>query len=159
MRSRAYVVHRIPGRVRLKVPQRRGDPAFFAELQRRAARAKGVRGARVNALTGSFVLEHDGDFAQLASALAGPELGGLIELALALPPVARRLQNEAATLDLRVRRWSGGSLDLSTAAALGLAALAGVQLFRGRQAPLAVSLAWYSAELIGRWKEANPASE
>jgi hypothetical protein len=156
MTAKAYLVHRLPGRVRLKVPGHRGDAAFFAELSRRVRHMPRVKDVAVNPTTGSVLLRHEGDFADVLSELLGSETGDLIEMAMTLPSVAHRLRREAGHLDRAVKRWSGHSLDLGTVVALGLAALAGVQLIRGRAPAQAVSLAWYSAELLGRWKESPP---
>jgi hypothetical protein len=151
--DRAYVVHRIPGRVRLKVPARRGDAAFFAELSQRVRRMPRVRHVDVNPMTGSVLLRHEGDFAHIASELLGSDAGQLVEMAMALPSVARHVRHEVKDLDQALRRWSHHALDLGTVVAVGLAAMAGLQLLRGRAPSQAVSLAWYSAELLGRWKE------
>ena len=59
-RERACVVHRTPKRLRLKVPPRRHDEAFFAGLQQELIKQRGIISVDLNSLTGSVVIVHDG---------------------------------------------------------------------------------------------------
>jgi hypothetical protein len=54
------VVHRTPKRLRLKVPPRRHDEAFFAGLQQELIKQRGIISVDLNSLTGSVVIVHDG---------------------------------------------------------------------------------------------------
>lgn len=62
----AFAVHRTRERVRLRVPERRGDSGFFDAVQRAIASAPGVRDVRVDARTGSVLVRHGGDLERLA---------------------------------------------------------------------------------------------
>lgn len=57
-----YFVHCLPRRTRLKVPQRRRDHAFFAELKRRLSALSGVESVSVTPETASVVVHHTPDF-------------------------------------------------------------------------------------------------
>lgn len=59
-RERACVVHRTPKRLRMKVPPRRHDEAFFAGLQQELIKQRGIISVDLNSLTGSVVIVHDG---------------------------------------------------------------------------------------------------
>ena len=50
------VVHAIPGRVRLKVPKMRQNPAFEAEIRDRLSTAKAIQRIEINPVTGSVLL-------------------------------------------------------------------------------------------------------
>ena len=150
MTSHAYAVHRLPGRVRLRVPSRRNDRPFFDELARRLRRLDAVTGVQTNAVTGSVLVEHKGEIADLAKAILGGDAGDLVELGLSLPPVARRLRAEIAGIDEAVQRFTGGAIDLGTLASFGLLTLAALQILRGRQTRNVVSLGWYASELLRR---------
>jgi len=59
-RSRAFVVHRTPQRIRIKIPRWERQDHDFAALQRALERCPGVVSVRVNALVGSVVIHcHD----------------------------------------------------------------------------------------------------
>ena len=53
----AYVAHALPDRVRVKIPERRGDQEYFAALAARVSSLERVRNVRVNADAASIVVE------------------------------------------------------------------------------------------------------
>jgi hypothetical protein len=159
MKARAHPVHSLPGRTRLRVPNRRGDAAFFTELTHRLVQCTGVGKVETNPLTGSVLVHHEGGLRELLMHAAACGLGELVDLELHSPPVARRLRREVKAIDHRVRELTHGEFDLSTVAFVALLAMAGVQLLRGQQASAAVSLAWYASELLRRWEDPRSESE
>lgn len=150
MSARAHAVHRLPGRIRFRVPDRRGDDAFFDEVEKRFERLEGVRDVETNSTTGSVLVRYDATLEELLNATLGSDLGELLELVVSAPPLAHQFRSAMAAIDGNVRAYTDGELDLTTLAALALLAMAGVQLWRGRQPVLAVSLAWYASELLHR---------
>jgi hypothetical protein len=158
VKPRAYRVHRTPGRIRFKIPGRRGDRAFFDEIAELLRRFSTVTKVDCNPLTGSLLLHHLGDIDGEPMQPALNALAEIVELELSSPPVARRLRADVVEVDQSIQRFTRGALDLSTATALGLLALAGIQLLRGQQPVIAVSLAWYATELLRRWQDPSDES-
>ena len=62
------IEHRLPGRMRLRVRDSRGDAAFFARVVRELHAVPGVRAVRANSMTGSLLIEHAGDEAPIFAA-------------------------------------------------------------------------------------------
>ena len=149
MKAKAYAVHRLPGRVRFKIPSHRRRRHFFAELERRLRHLESVTDVKTNPATGSVLIEHKGEVGDLAMEAFGSDIGELVEFALSLPPVAKRLHSEVASLDKTVQSLSGGEIDLGTLTSVGLLALGALQLWRGQPAT-AVTLGWYATELLRR---------
>jgi hypothetical protein len=58
----AEIAHATPGRVRLRVPHRRGQTKFFAEAERRIAKLGGVHAVSANRHTGSITIHHGDQF-------------------------------------------------------------------------------------------------
>ena len=65
-RGRAFVVHRTPRRIRIKIPRWERQDDNFAALRRALERCPGVVSVRVNALAASVVI-HCGDEFEIAS--------------------------------------------------------------------------------------------
>jgi hypothetical protein len=65
-RSRAFVVHRTPQRIRIKIPRWERQDDNFAALRRALGKCPGVVCVRVNALAASIVI-HCGDEFEIAS--------------------------------------------------------------------------------------------
>jgi hypothetical protein len=150
MKAKAYAVHRLPGRVRFRIPSRRRDRAFFDGVEERLRRNSAITAVETNPETGSVLVHYTGETAALFDEMLDSDLGELIELVLGAPPVASRLRGEIAAIDRRIRQFTGGELDLGTLASFGLLAMAGWQLVLGRHPTRAVSLGWYATELLTR---------
>jgi hypothetical protein len=70
----AFIVHRTPTRIRMKIPHRRRQEAYFAELKRDVMKQPGVVAVHVNALSASMVIECGNSLKLLAG---NPRFGGL----------------------------------------------------------------------------------
>lgn len=152
MKAKAHVVHSVPGRTRLRVHNRKHDKQFFQEIATRLDRFPQVKSVETDPLTGSVLMHHTGPAFELLLAAAEAGLGQLVDFEPPAP-VARQLRAEVALFDEIIRRTSSGQLDLSTLAMFGLFTLAGIQFVQGSQPIIAVTLAWYGAELLRRWEE------
>jgi hypothetical protein len=54
----AYIEHQLPGRVRLRVPSRRGEVPFFEKVVRELCKHPAIRELTATPLTGSITLQH-----------------------------------------------------------------------------------------------------
>jgi hypothetical protein len=152
MKAKAHIAHSIPGRTRFRIHNRRHHRQFFRDIDGRLARLPQVKSVAADPRTGSVLVHHDGSTLDLLAALATAGLGELVDLEPPAP-VARQLREELAVIDGALRRATSGQLDLATVSMFGLAVLAGVQLVRGTQPVIGITLAWYAAELLRRWEE------
>ncbi len=150
----AYVVHETPSRLRLKVPTRRRDTAFFCDARRRLSEE--IPGARidVNPRTASILIyaPHAG------RAIAALSTDGPFRVcnALQAAPTLQGLSAQAASINESVRRLSGGLADARSYIVAGLIVTALVQIARGRVFAPAVTLLWYAGQAVHAW---TPASE
>lgn len=124
---RAVVVHRIAGRVRLRIPERRGDEAFLGAVGAKLGALPQVRSVQLGIATGSIVLRFDDGFEQLRDDAREQAIALVDDLNAAAQPV--RLDPRGAT-------------------ALAFAALSLLQVARGVVLPPALTLAWYAATLV-----------
>ena len=71
MAEHAYVVHHIPGRVRVHVPKVKGNPGACKSINDMALSIPGIQRIQTSALTGSVVVHYDSHDPQIAQCLAG----------------------------------------------------------------------------------------
>jgi hypothetical protein len=146
----SYVAHECRGRLRLRVPHRRGEVEFFRTLAARVAAAAGVVGVDANPATGTILILHvlggDGVREKLAAA------GGL---AITAGPVLRRravvsdVRRFAAGLDRDLTRITAGEFDLWAASFAVLLALGLNELRRGNiAAPAWYTAFWYAFNIL-----------
>jgi hypothetical protein len=150
MKAKAYLVHSIPGRIRLRVPERRGDCGFFDEIRRQLQGLDTVSRVETNPVTASVLVYHEGEISDLAIQSVGTDIGDLVEFVPHAPPVAQLLCMETEKVDRNIQDLTAGELDLGTLTSFGLLAMATAHLLSGQQLIIAVSLGWYAVELIRR---------
>lgn len=140
------------GRVRLRIPEKRDDAAYFAELEAALRGLDGVDNVVVNPTTSSVLLHLDAARlgAQAEPVLRAGEALGLFEIAEEPPrgtPIAH-LYERLLEADRRLAERTEGRWDLAT---LGFYALLGgsaVQLVRGRFMPAGATLAIQALGLV-----------
>jgi hypothetical protein len=148
----ARVCHLTSGRLRLKIPEKRGDDGFFGTVRERLSGWDAVQAVAVNPLTGS-VLVHFADPAALVAenaqkndlfAVAYEEM---TEAEVEAPLIERAARGFAAA-DAAVRRWTAGGADLRGSLFVALLAGGLYQLARGNIAAPAATLLWYAGEML-----------
>jgi Heavy metal associated domain 2 len=61
MKVKLQIAHQVPGRIRMKIPSAKGDPALLEEIQKTFSVIPGIEQVEVNPATGSVVLRYDAD--------------------------------------------------------------------------------------------------
>jgi hypothetical protein len=61
MKVKLQIAHQVPGRVRMKVPSAKGNPAMLEEIRKAFSAIPGIEQVVVNPVTGSVVLKYDAD--------------------------------------------------------------------------------------------------
>jgi hypothetical protein len=128
----AYLGHRIPGRARLHVPDRRGDAAFFAQLAGAVRGIEGIERVEVNPRTGSLLLHHNGDLEPILERVQAARLLRLGEEPAAGTLLTAKLRAQLRELSGTLVRASGGQIDPRSAAILFFLIAGLVQLARGQ---------------------------
>lgn len=133
----AEVAHAIPGRARLRVPDRRGDAAFFSSVASGLSSLPGVLQVETTALTGSILIRHGGPLEKVSAAAQN---AGLFILRDPAPQPARA---------------STAAVDPRLLVVLALAGAALWQMSREKVLPPALTLLWYASQLGGFWGESG----
>ena len=140
----ARIVHRIAGRMRVRVPSRRGDPAYFATVEETLRSLNGIDCVEADPLTGGILILH------------GIDPGAIVDYAaqkglfLAKEEEAKKaggtvlhdvLGAPFGSFSRRIRAFTGNAADLSGLAVLALLTVGVYQIARGNFA----APAWYTA--------------
>jgi hypothetical protein len=139
------VVHKIPGRARLRTVEIKGDADALSALQTALEDLAGVQNVRVNVLTGSILVEHEGNIDEL---LHTAEERGYLRVDAAQPESYLAQVHRAIVLsDERIKAASGGRLDLETVSFVGFIASGIYQCLNNHGLPAGVTLFRYAVEL------------
>lgn len=149
MADSAYVVHRLRGRLRLRLPQRKGEADYFATLRERLLALPGVVEIRANPLSGSVLCHYEGgDEAALMTQLEQALELRLEEGEPPRSPALQPLESGMQHLEQLLQQQSGGGTDLRALLFLTLAGLALRQILRGEIMTPAVPLIWYALQTL-----------
>ncbi len=137
----ARIVHQAPGRIRFRIPSKKGNHAYFEETARRIAETIEPDRVEANPATGSLlVLDDRLDLQGLLSAM---ESEGLFRMDAPVhpAPLARLAITPVTSLSERLRQATFGRIDLANLAFFVLVGVGTYQLIKGglRSPP------WYTA--------------
>jgi hypothetical protein len=138
----AHISHAAAGRVRIKVPARRGDADYFARAAARFGECPGVQRIATNPLTASILIEHTTDTAAILDFAKAGDVVSLQRERGETVSLAATLREAAADADARLRRAAGDALDLWSATSLIFFTLACIQVLRGQYMGPATALLW-----------------
>ena len=138
----ARIEHRLPGRLRIRLPAMRGDAVFFSELEEALATHSGLGNVTVSPATASVLFEDielgDRSFERLARAQGWFEVR-----APKRQRTARQASHQAVAPGMMA-----AMREMRPSLALILVALALVQAARGQLMVPALSLLWFAYVLI-----------
>jgi Heavy metal associated domain 2 len=152
---RARISHFTARRVRIKIPEKRRDRAYFSTVADRLAAWDSVDGVEANPLTASILIHFSDPQRLLLDAVAKNDLFDL-DFDTAFAAQSEPVMTQAAvrtfeSADLAMRRWTANQMDMRSVLFLLLFAGGVFQLLRGRLAAPAPTLLWYAGDLLGLW--------
>jgi hypothetical protein len=146
MLPQAAISHSAYGRTRFKVPSKRREGAFFAEVAKRLQQLDGVRQVEVNAATGSVLVHHQLPLAELAEQTRRELLFDIDSSQTAR--LSHSVRSQFGALNGGITRLTEGRLDLEDLALVLLIIVGLRQLAAGQFAVPALSAFWYAAALL-----------
>ncbi len=152
----AYVVHSLPGRLRLRIPAKRGDDSYFADLLARLSARREVADVAVNTGTGGVLVRLNPGFAAADLAAGAQELS-LFDLQSTPMPPSKVLKKQSAlmtategfrAMDRLVAEATGGYLDLKSSVFLVLVAMGIRQMVRGHFMVPGFTFLWHALNMM-----------
>ena len=158
---RAHIRHFTPHRLRLRIPERRYDVAFFETVRNRLAEWGSIDRIDVNPVTASVLIHYSDPTTLLADNASRNDLFVLADLNAETlanltswngTPLIEQARQGMQSVDRRLRQLSGGQGDLRSLVLLGLLGTGFVQLLRGNISAPAITLFWYAGDVLGLWR-------
>lgn len=153
----ARISHFTPRRLRIKVPEKRRDRAFFDSVAEHLATWDSVERVETNPLTASVLIHFSEPERLFLEAAAKNDLFD-VDLDAAFADSSEPVATQAAvqsfqTADHALRRWTKNEIDLRGVLFVLLLAGGIFQLLRRRLDAPAPTLLWYAGDLIGLWSD------
>jgi hypothetical protein len=143
MAVHALIVHQIPGRIRMRIPEKRGDDDYFSRLFERLSGVDAVRNVKVNPATASVVIEFGHGLTELIENIRQHEG----DLEIQQLPSEKPSAFSPAILEMDPPNIvSGRAINPMFMTASLLAVIGIVQTLRGQILVPSVSMFWYALE-------------
>lgn len=161
----ARIAHYVPGRMRLKVPNGKGDDILLEEIRQALAIVPGIHDVEINGATGSVTIHYCTDthpelhasidqHQELFSVAHRPPATKLDEMTSVIEQeaeflaehshTARVIVDFCADLDEKVKKATGNAVDLKVLVPLGLAAITFVEIGATAATPVWVTIGLFS---------------
>jgi len=137
----AFVGHETPGRLRLKIPSRKGDGAFFEQVQKRLFQCEGIEKVEVNAVTGSILCIHHTSLDAVAAYVRKKKVFDLRRETPGPGSVRQQVSGSFADLNRQIRGAMSGQVELWNLVFLFLIGSGVYQVARGN----ITAIPWYTA--------------
>lgn len=153
MLPHAHIIHQIKGRIRLRIPDMRGDSAYFEQVGNKISALECLSQYNTNTITGCIVMHHpENDWSDVSEQLDALDLFEITEALIEDTPAMMPLLHGVSRLDKAVAQGSAGRLDLRTITYIALLVLAIRQIMQGQVLGPAMPLllhAWTLADKFG----------
>lgn len=137
----ALVSHSLPTRLRIKIPSKKRDAAYFAAVEEGLSSCPGVTGVEVNPLVGSILVHYSGDVKTLAAHAKARRLFHVKVGKVRRRSIMGDMAAAFSTYNTQLKKMTGGELDLGSLVFLSLVVSGVYQILRGN-----VTIpAWYTA--------------
>jgi copper chaperone CopZ len=148
MHPTAEIRHQTGRRIRLHVPSKKRDSAYFDRLEEKLGEIPGVSDVETNHITGSVLIKHTTDVDAIRRFAEHHGLFSLAEAAGTAVALAARIHEHMNDVDDQVLDFTRGHMDLRSVILVALAGGAVYQIFRKEVMPPAFNLIWASLALI-----------
>jgi hypothetical protein len=148
----AWVVHELPGRVRLRIPEKRGNEAYFSRLTQDLEDWGELVRVKYNSYSASVLIEYKGDFVPIAEKASDAGLFVTWEASTfeGLDPrtPSDQFWQFLKRMDTRIEDFTRGKEDLSSLAFFLLVGLGIYQVVRGSALPAATTLFTEAVKIV-----------
>jgi hypothetical protein len=145
----AFLSHRTSGRVRIKIPSKKGDRAYFTVLMDELSKYSFIEKIETNPLTGSVLLIYRGDFETVVEKAEANNIFRLKESKTNSTDLHRKVSDVFKGINNQIKRITDGGLDLGAITFLSLLGAGIYQISRGNfTAPAWYTAFWYALNIF-----------
>ncbi|MCX7794149.1 MAG: hypothetical protein N2257_07095 [Thermodesulfovibrionales bacterium] len=137
----AFCIHKTAGRMRLKIPSKKGDVEYFISLSGHMATVKGIERIEFNPVTGSVLFIYDGDRGNIIRYAEEKGFFKINDNHKYPSNFHKRLTDLFQELNRHFKDMTNGEMDLAALSFIILVSFGLYQIARGNF----IAPAWYTA--------------
>ncbi|MCX8069325.1 MAG: hypothetical protein N2738_02350 [Thermodesulfovibrionales bacterium] len=147
--TEALIVHKIPSRIRIKVPSKKGDISFFENVMGKLEEISAIEKIEINAYTGSIVIYSSSKSDFIVNSIKSMGLFNLIGSNYEKRTIHRSVKTAFKDIDKKVKGLTAGELNLADIVFLALIGVVVYQIQRGNfAAPAWYTAIWYAMNIF-----------
>jgi hypothetical protein len=147
----AYISHRTPNRLRIRIPSKKGDVAYFNNLKSNLSCYQGIEKAEINPTVGSILFIHGLDDRRIASLAEDNEFFTIGNMRTSPTVVSQRISETFKDLDIKIKTSTEGFINIPDIIFLALLGVGIYQIGQGNFiAPAWYVAFWYALNMF--WK-------
>lgn len=152
----AFLSHVIPCRVRLKIPSKKGDLLYFKSLKEQISKYEYIEKVEVNHVSGSVLIIHKTKIEKIAEYAKEKNIFNLKSNKQHLSNFNRTVSKAFEDINRKVKKFTGGDIDIGGIAFLILIGVGFYQISRGNfAAPAWYTAFWYALNIFLKSKDQN----
>ncbi|MFZ3090879.1 MAG: HMA2 domain-containing protein [Nitrospirota bacterium] len=137
----AYLSHQLSGRMRIKMPQKKGDSAYFLSLNAKMSKISGIERLEANPVTGSVLFIHNIDVNSIFEYARKNNLFDIKKDSNSNPNFHKGILEAFKGFNSQIKSFTGGEIDLWSLSFILLVAVGLYQISMWNFA----APAWYTA--------------
>lgn len=141
MLPHAYISHQTTGRLRIKIPSKKGDQRYLTGVKERFSGFEGIENIELNPLTGSILIIHKVNRERIAEYAMANNLFSLKGLNSYPAGLQQRISGTFKGMDTQLKKFTGGEIDIGGMAFLVLLGAGIYQISMGNL----TAVPWYAA--------------
>jgi hypothetical protein len=122
----ARITHIISGRLRIKIPSKKGNTSYFKSLEQKFSDCDKVQKVEANAVTAGVLFLHDADIKNISKFAEENRLFVVESRRPEQMVLTKRIKSGFEDLNRRATRFTGGELDLPGAVFVSLLTLSSI---------------------------------
>lgn len=149
MTPQGEIVHCIAHRMRVRVPARKGDVAYWQTVIDTLKKLPGVTSLRANPATAGILVEHTLPDREVLEFAREQKLFRTTRKQRKAIPLQKKVTASFSDMNKSVKKFSGGELDVGSLTFLGLVGVGAYQIARGNfTAPAWYTAFWYAMNIF-----------
>ncbi len=145
----ARITHTISGRLRIKIPSKKGNNSYFKSLEQKFSDCDKVQKVEANAVTAGVLFLHDADIKNISKFAEENRIFKVESRRPEQMVITKRIKSGFDDLNRRATRFTGGELDLAGAVFVSLLSLSIYQIARGNFfVPAWYTSLWYAVNMV-----------
>lgn len=147
----AYVSHRTPNRLRIKIPSKKGDSVYFTYLKNHLSVYQGIEKTEINPITGSVLVVHTLDERKIVTHAEDNKLFKISNLRTSSTGLSESILQTFRDLNAKITTSTKGFANIPDIIFLTLLGVGIYQISRGNfTAPAWYVAFWYALNMF--WK-------